>query len=345
MLFRSGNDGQNKMNTGNCSRYDSGAQAVKASLSLSGQYVGKTCECSDVLGIVKRLVESITPDNGDGVRELIESSKLSMAGAAAGLFDELECAAVREYQCKSRSRAIDALKSLAQSFREIGITGIVIKGLSFEKAIYGGAPLRDIGDIDILIRPQDAVQVHNALCSLGYKQQLGLSSGSMAQMGRARFAARVAQQKYVVAAEPLRRFPYKDAFCPYVKTGFPTVELHYGFRGLPSWYTEEIVGRASEGELSLVEDELDVLVLLLVNTYENAESFYSNCFDDKIVLRDFVDLACYLNTARDAIDWNAARRLIGNLGITEKAGRVLRDLDDLLPGEADGALQIGRAHV
>ena len=332
------NEDSNKMSTDNGSRYDSGAQAVKASLSLGGQYVGKTCECSDALGIVKRLIESIGPDNGDGVRELIKSSKLSMAGAAAGLFDELECAAVREYQCRSRSRTIDALRSLAQSFREIGITGIVIKGLSFEKMIYGDVALRDIGDIDILIRPQDAAPVHNALCSLGYRQQLGLSSGSMAQMGRARFAARVARQKYVVAGEPLRRFPYKDAFCPYVKTGFPTVELHYGFRGLPSWYTEEIVDRASEGELSLVENELDVLVLLLINTYENAESFYSNCFDDKIVLRDFIDLACCLNATRDVIDWSAARRLIGDLGITEKVGRVLRDLDDLLPGKANDIL-------
>ena len=213
-----------------------------------------------------------------------------------------------------------------------------MKGFAFERAIYGDEPMRDVGDVDILVKSDDAPRAHEKLCQMGYKQQLGPSSGSIASLGRARFAARISQQEYVASETPLRRFPYKDAYCPYVKPGYPAVELHDGFRGLPGWYTDEAVERAQGNGLSFVEDPLDTLIFLLANTYENAESFYSNCFDGKIVLRDFVDLACFFSLVGDSLDWDEANALIRALGMEEKAGRVLRDLDELLPGGADGVL-------
>lgn len=266
------------------------------------------------------------------------SNKLLSACVFSGLLDECCCADELDKQHRARLKAAEALADISSMFSAAMIPYAVIKGFSFERAIYGDSPMRDVGDIDFLIAPKDALSAHKRLCDLGYKQQLGPSSGSIASLGRARFAARVSHQEYIASEKPLRRFPYKDAYCPYVKPGCPSVELHDGFRGLPGWYTDEAVERACGNRLSLMEDELDTMVFLLANTYENAESFYSNCFDDKIVLRDFVDSACYLRAIGDTLDWDAVASLIRELGIEEKAGRVLHDLSDLLPGEAKGVL-------
>ena len=266
------------------------------------------------------------------------SNKLLSACVLSGLLDECCCADELDKQHRARLKAAEALADISSMFSAAMIPCAVIKGFSFERAIYGDSPMRDVGDIDLLIAPKDALSAHKRLCDLGYKQQLGPSSGSIASLGRSRFAARVSHQEYIASEEPLRRFPYKDAYCPYVKPGCPSIELHDGFRGLPGWYTDESVERACCNRLSLMEDKLDTMVFLLANTYENAESFYSNCFDDKMVLRDFVDLACYFRAAGDSLDWNTADALIRKLSIEKEAGRVLRDLDDLLPGKADGML-------
>lgn len=290
----------------------------------------------------RRLLRSLLSKAGlesfDTVLEFAISNKLLSTFLSSGLLDAEDCSTEADRQEAARRAADESLREIQRKFSIVGVRYAVMKGFAFERAIYGDEPMRDVGDVDLLIAPEDALLAHKRLCELGYRQQLGPSSGSIASLGRARFAARVSRQQYVITEEPLRRFPYKDAYCPYVKPGYPSVELHDGFRGLPSWYTSEVVGRASGSALSLVEDPLDTLIFLLANTYENAESFYSNCFDDKIVLRDFVDLACYFSSVGDSLDRDAAAALIRALGIEENAGRVLRDLSDLLPGEAEGAL-------
>ena len=287
---------------------------------------------------IRGLIRATCAEDADAAALFALSNKLVLSCSSIGLLDKREFAGELDGQERGRLRALESLIALHGEFAADGIRYAVIKGLAFEKVIYGELHLRDVGDIDLLVAPSDALSAHKRLCDLGYEQQLGPSSGSIAAQGRARFAVRVSRQRYIVSEEPLRRFPYKDAYCPYVKAGYPSVELHDGFRGLPSWYTGGAVERACGNRLSLMEDGLDTMIFLLANTYENAESFYSNCFDDKIVLRDFVDLTCYLHSVESTLDWDAADALIRALGIAEEAGRVLRDLDDLLPGEASVAL-------
>lgn len=274
----------------------------------------------------------------DAVLEFAMSNKLLSTFLSLGMLDIKDCATAIDKQKAARRAARESLCAIQREFSVVGVRYVVMKGLAFEKAIYGSPHMRDVGDIDILVKIDDVPRAHERLCQMGYRQQLGPSSGSIASLGRARFAARVSQQKYADPEAPLRRFPYKDAYCPYVKPGYPAVELHDGFRGLPDWYIGEVVERACDSRLSLMEDKLDTAIFLLANTYENAESFYSNCFDDKIVLRDFVDLACYFQFAGSSIAWDEAEELVRKLCFEEKAGRVLYDLDCLLPGEADGIL-------
>lgn len=240
-------------------------------------------------------------------------------------------------QVAKRKANESALVSINEHFSRAGVDYAIVKGASFEEAIYGTQPVRDVGDIDILVKSEDSTMAHRALVGMGYMQQFGPSSGSLNLDNKAFFVAKVSQQKHFVAVNPLRRFPFKDSYCPYTKERWPTVELHDGFRGLPEWYTNEVVNRAGKNEKRLVQDAMDVLILLLVNTYENSESFYSNYFDDKLVLRDFVDLACLLLFRKEDFDWRMVKSAIDSLEIVDKVGRVLNDLDDLLPGRFESS--------
>lgn len=297
---------------------------------------------SDEVAFIRNTINALMDGAEEhGFNEVLSfalSNKLLSACVSSGLLGERDGFDVLAGQRRIRAKAMETIADACNEFSAHGIRYAVIKGLAFEKAIYGDSPMRDVGDVDILINADDIPCAHKRLCQMGYEQQLGPSSGSMASLGRARFAARVSRQKYFVSETPMRRFPYKDAYCPYVKPGYPAVELHDGFRGLPGWYTDDVIDRACRNRLSLMEDRLDIMIFLLANSYENAESFYSNCFDDKITLRDFVDLACYLRGTGNSIDWKEANALITELGIAEEAGRILYDLDDLLPGEASWAL-------
>lgn len=238
-------------------------------------------------------------------------------------------------QKQKRHAAILTLNAINECFSHAGLKYAVIKGMSFEKTIYGNTPLRDVGDIDILVRAQDTEKVHRILLDMGYKQQLGPSSGSMNASSKAFFVARITHQKRFVSTSPMKRFPFKDSYCPYIKDGQPTIELHEGFRGLPGWYTDGIVERAYENVCSFVLDTTDVLILMFANTYENAESFYSNYFDDKLFLSDFIDLACLLLLRKEDIHWSTAQETIDKLKLLEKAGRVLSDLEEIFPKSSE----------
>lgn len=241
-------------------------------------------------------------------------------------------------QVRKRESAAVLLEEVSEVLKRKNAGYAIIKGMSFERAIYGDIPVRDIGDIDILVKAEDASAVHRALLDMGYQQQLGPSSGSMGEGNKASFIAAISRQSHVTSSRPVRRFPFKDSYCPYTKCGCPTIEVHDGFRGLPKWYTDEVVDRASENESSLTLDLTDVLIFLLVNTYENSESFYSNYYDAKLVIRDYVDLACLYVLCREKLDWGSVRNAINTLGLLEKAGRVLHNLDLLFPGEFAGLL-------
>jgi hypothetical protein len=296
-------------------------------------------QCNNLIEIISdklmKILAAVRLCDSKEIKEFAVSNRLLLACVFSGLLDENECYTELDNQRSKRVKTAKLLSDIHDAFFENDIKYTVMKGFAFERAIYGDINIRDVGDVDILIRENDALLAHEILCKMGYQQQLGPSSGSIANLGRAKFVVRVSSHKYIVSETPLRRFPHKDAYCPYVKLGHPTVELHDCFRGLPCWYINEAIDRACGNKLSLMDDRLDILVFLLVNTYENAESFYSNCFDGKIALRDFFDLACYFYSVGNSIDFEIADALIRELKIDEAVGIVMYDLDCLLQDDAD----------
>jgi hypothetical protein len=65
-------------------------------------------------------------------------------------------------------RALDALEA-------IGVEALPYKGLALAEAFYGDIALRQSGDIDLLIRPQDLPRVREAMRPLGYEPHGSLS--------------------------------------------------------------------------------------------------------------------------------------------------------------------------
>jgi len=61
------------------------------------------------------------------------------------------------------------------SLTERGIEVMPYKGLALAEVLYGDIALRQSGDIDLLIRPQDLPRVRDAVRELGYRPQLNFS--------------------------------------------------------------------------------------------------------------------------------------------------------------------------
>jgi hypothetical protein len=57
----------------------------------------------------------------------------------------------------------------------LGIEAMPYKGLTLAETMYGNMSLRQTGDIDLLIRPQDFLRIKNAVRELGYTPHMNLS--------------------------------------------------------------------------------------------------------------------------------------------------------------------------
>lgn len=248
----------------------------------------------------------------------------------------------------SRLLAIETIGGLSDGFESERVRAAVVKGVSFERCVYGDGRLRDLGDIDLLVAPGDAEAAHRALLGLGYRQRMGPSSAAgLFPKGRAAICASQGASRFGEArlGRPLRKHPRKHEYAPYAKDGHPTVELHDGFCGLPDGFVESLVASVGDAGCRVVPEPEMNLALLLANTHENSESFFSNAFDYAMTLRDYVDLRCFFERYRDSLDWRSASELIERIGMRKRAKAVLRNLDDVFGGGGDlGCLsRTGRA--
>ena len=64
---------------------------------------------------------------------------------------------------------------IVRSLTERGIEVMPYKGLALAEILYDDIALRQSGDIDLLIRPQDLARVRDAVSELGYRPQLDFS--------------------------------------------------------------------------------------------------------------------------------------------------------------------------
>jgi hypothetical protein len=65
---------------------------------------------------------------------------------------------------------------IVDSLAAIGVRVMPYKGVALAEALYGDIALRQSGDIDLLIRPQDLPRIRDAVRELGYAPHLHLSA-------------------------------------------------------------------------------------------------------------------------------------------------------------------------
>lgn len=243
-------------------------------------------------------------------------------------------------QALLRAQILATLAALSEQALQKGVSFAVVKGLAFEESAYGGAGFRDVGDLDILVSEEDLATIHHILLNMGYVQSVGPSSADGAK-GRL-YAAISATEGLAIKAEdntlPIRRHPYKQELSPYVRPNHPTVEVHDGFARTRPSFLQRVIADASKDSMHLVRDPLLIFALLVMSTYENSESFYSNAFDYGVVLRDYVDFRCFLARHGNEIKWHEAEKLFEELQAKDKLGIVLGNLDDIYGSHADFGL-------
>ena len=68
------------------------------------------------------------------------------------------------------------LTKIARCFEQHGIPFLAHKGPALAKLLYGDPAIRQFGDLDLLVKPQDVPQARTALMALGYEPGLRLSA-------------------------------------------------------------------------------------------------------------------------------------------------------------------------
>ena len=97
---------------------------------------------------------------------------------AADSVPPAEMAALRQRYQHNLHKALFLSRELIRivdQIAELGIDVMPYKGLALAEVLYADIALRQAGDIDLLIRPQDLPRVREAVGSLGYTPHLALS--------------------------------------------------------------------------------------------------------------------------------------------------------------------------
>jgi len=125
------------------------------------------------------LLPLLTPDlNWDRVIESAEHHRLLPALCEAFVSKNQCPVALRE---RARSHAwrilqfTAELKKIARCFEQHGIRFLAHKGPALAQVLYGDPTMRQFGDLDLLVKPQDVPQARTALVELGYEPGLRLS--------------------------------------------------------------------------------------------------------------------------------------------------------------------------
>ena len=74
------------------------------------------------------------------------------------------------YRCISRNMVLyEYFRNAVDSFSKVGISVIALKGISLAESIYSDIGLRQMSDIDLLVKKEDIEKCRNLLLDMGYK--------------------------------------------------------------------------------------------------------------------------------------------------------------------------------
>jgi hypothetical protein len=181
----------------------------------------------------------------------------------------------RLYATMVRNAALaDELAGVLGALHQNGVEAIPVKGIVLAETVYGGLALRSLGDLDVLVRPQDLPAARAALAVRGYAQ---------------------AEEPGFENAHHLFHDP------PYYRRGAGgeiCLELHWGlwasrfFRlGAEPLWARSALGQLHGAEVRLLSPE-DTLLHLAIHRSRSA-----------LRLRFVCDIAELLRRHHDTLDW------------------------------------------
>jgi hypothetical protein len=255
-----------------------------------------------------------------------------VSGLFGGPSREAFLGAYKQMQ-RRRSVAYDSLLEFAGVARQNGVRYALMKGMATEWLVYPEGGYRDIGDIDILVHPDDAALAHALLMEMGYKQAVGPTSVADRRQGRALAALALVSQQDSGANDVVgmvRRHQYSDQFAPYRKEDCITIELHDSLRGFPAGSAAVMLQEhVRDGAGFKMTDAVGSFVMLLTSAYQNSESFPSVLCDHSATLRDFYELKIVFESNRTEKFWREVRDSVAFFGLEAQWARVRYDYEDL----------------
>jgi hypothetical protein len=191
-------------------------------------------------------------------------------------FDRLE---KHYYATAARNlKLFQKLKGILEAFQGVGVEVLVLKGPVLASLIYPGMALRPIGDLDLLIHPEDFQKARQALAGLGYI--LNPSVPSLKGSELVEYAHYFSQIRFLSKSGPL------------IETHFCLVNI-----GVPREDTERIWRRGLEfegpGFKARMPSFEDILIHLCLHAAQH--NFY------RLLL--FCDIAGLLHKYGALLDW------------------------------------------
>jgi len=229
-------------------------------------------------------------------------------------------------------RLLAELLSLAEKAK---LQFAVVKGTSLNYLIYGERCCRSFNDLDVLVRPDDCAAFNNLLNDNGFYQIMGpTASASLITRYSRAFLALNARNfgslNYGALPIPIRDHQDKPQYIAYRRDNTPNIEMHDGLYNFSTIAIDRMLKEAvliiDRNTKYLTLSPTNAFLLLLSNTYENSESFFSNTHDAGAVLRDYVDLRYFFSKYRNIVDWRIVDRLVDEYNIRVLAEIVMGNL-------------------
>jgi hypothetical protein len=232
--------------------------------------------------------------------------------------DELEKHHVHVRVCEQ------ALGAFASTAAENNLRFVLFKGLGLSQVVYQDHRVRQLGDIDILVERDDVAKCDYVLRTAGFFQPDWTRGQNKIGSKQVRHFLRLQDKNSIPF--PLHRWAHDVQLAPYYYRELPIrLEVHDGMHFVPqqeigrmAWLTQTVAInglaiRTFNNEMTFVE--------LLLNAYENSETFYA-CRDGELNLRDYVDIAAFLASPENRLDWRAVSEILSCLQV-EKIARVV----------------------
>lgn len=102
---------------------------------------------------------------------------------------------------------ISSAEEILKAAKKRKLHPVVFRGLAFERCIYGDVARRDVSDLDLLIRKEEAPAIHKLLLALGYQQQADPSSVAGACQSEAFTTTGTLQKTLGVSAGQVNPYP------------------------------------------------------------------------------------------------------------------------------------------